>query len=317
MVKTNRKIYWVVNPACANGAGQRRWSVIEGQLRDIGLPIESSLTSGPNHATEITRWALYQGYDHIIVAGGDGTINEVVNGFYCDKGINKINAAAVLSVIPLGTGCDFARMFNLQSDLAGIQSICQGGQERACDLVRATYTNWAGNLANRFYLNVADMGLGCEIARQVNQQGKKLGGFLSFLLATLTTLAKVGCLDIRVTIDGKDVFSGPANLVAVANGQYFGGGMRIAPFAQLDDGFLDIIVLHALSRVELIINLPRVYSGRHVSHPKVSYHRGQQVNINSSDKLCVEMDGETPGMGDCRFQVLSSELRIVIPEVVT
>jgi len=314
-IETDRRIFWVVNPACGNGAGERRWLALEKALRNKGLIVNAGLTTGPNHATVISRSALYEGYDHIIVVGGDGTINETINGFYHENTDERINSAAVFSVIPSGSGCDFTRMLGLTSNLKEILSICQGGREMPCDLVRATYSNWSGQAENRFFVNVADLGLGCEIALRVNQQGKRWGGFLSFLITTLTTLAKVECKPVCMQVDGQEVFAGMANLIAVANGQYFGGGMKIAPAARLDDGLLDIIVLHGLKRGELIANLPKVYSGSHLTHPKVSLHRGRLVSITSADNLCLELDGETPGTGNCQFEVLSAELTLVVPKV--
>lgn len=315
IIKTDRQIFWVVNPACGNGAGKHRWFAVERQLRDNGLVVNAKLTTGPNHATAISRQALYDGYDHIIVVGGDGTINEVVNGFYHDKTAARINPAAAFSVIPLGSGCDFTRMLGVSHNMKEIMTLCQGGREMTCDLVKANYTNWAGDNENRVYINVADLGLGCEIALRVNQQGKRWGGFLAFLVTTLTTLAKVECQTVCLEVDGQEVFSGLVNLIAVANGQFFGGGMKIAPLARIDDGYLDVIVLRGLSRGEIITNLPRVYRGSHLTHPKVSFYRGKIINISSAEEICLEMDGETPGMGNCRFEVLKSELTLILPNV--
>jgi diacylglycerol kinase family enzyme len=177
--------------------------------------------------------------------------------------------------------------------------------------VEAKYTGWNGQIECRYFINIADIGLGSETVIRVNRNSKLLGGFLSFLTGAVSAIISYKNYNVRVTIDGILVYSGPSSLVAVANGKYFGGGMMIAPNAEINDGLLDLIILKDFKKFELIRNLPLVYKGAHLSHPKVNCYKGKEVLIDSSEEVFLEMDGETPGRASASFRIIPSDMRII------
>lgn len=309
-MEEKNKVMFVVNPISGGGRTRKQWGKVENNLRSKGYLFEVSFTEGPMHACQITCEALQMGYNHIIAVGGDGTINEVLNGFY--KQPAGGNHQAALSVLPMGTGSDFARVLQLSTKNEYIDNILHKGQEQACDVVRASYIGWDGKPASRYFINVADVGIGSETVARVNKNSKSMGGFLSFLTACLVSLYLFKNPVLTVEVDGKVLYSGKSSMVAVNNGKYFGGGMMIAPQAQIADGLLDITILLDLKKLEFLKALPSVYKGGHLNHPMIRLARGSQVRIQSQEKVYLELDGESPGIGDVLFEILPGDLKLVV-----
>lgn len=306
----NTKTMCVINPTSGNGRTKDAWSNLEKILIEEGYEFSSITTKYPEEAIEITRKALHNGYSKIIAVGGDGTINEVVNGFYI--GDKRINKHSCLSIIPMGTGSDFARTLRLPKTTEHIINLFESQNELYCDIVRTTFTDWTGNSKIRHFINVADVGVGSETVARVNRNSKLLGGFWSFLLSAVYTIFTYKNRDITVLVDEEQVFSGKACIAAVGNGCFFGGGMKIAPRAKFNDGLLDVVIVKDFGKLELLINLPKVYKGTHLDHPKVSYYQGRKVKIIPNEDIYLEMDGETPGKGAIEFEVLPSELKLFL-----
>jgi YegS/Rv2252/BmrU family lipid kinase len=301
---------FIVNPNSGNGTTAVKWTEIENGLHLNDLPYSVSYTKAPMDAVTLTRNAIEDGFDCIAAVGGDGTINEVINGFYSHG--KKINENTLFTAIPMGTGCDLARVIDLKKDLKSIIRIWEEGSIVVCDIVEAKYTGWNGQRESRYFINMADIGLGSETVIRVNRNSKVLGGFLSFLTGAVGTIINYKNRYVTVTVDGTSIYSGPSSLVAVANGKYFGGSMMIAPNAEINDGLLDIIVLKDFKKFELICNLPRVYKGAHLNHLNVNSYKGKEVLIESSEEVFLEMDGETTGRADATFRIIPSDMRILV-----
>jgi diacylglycerol kinase family enzyme len=203
-------------------------------------------------------------------------------------------------------------MFNLNINEDYIRRLLSEGKEQKCDVVSAVYVGWNKEKSIRYFINVGDLGMGSETVAKVNRSSKALGGFWSFLLAALSTTLTYKNRQMVVKVDRRDVYSGPCCIIAVANGQFFGGGMKIAPLADLNDGYLDVILVKDIGKIDLIANLFRVYKGNHLSHPKIEMFRGQKVCISSHDRMVLEVDGETAGLGDVEFTVLPGSIKILI-----
>lgn len=304
------KVMFVVNPVSGSGRTKKKWQAVEKKLRREGYHFEVRFTEKPWHAIRITSEALQAGYNHIIAVGGDGTINEVLNGFY-QPPVNGKTAAA-FSVLPMGTASDLSRALHLSNKIDYIEKLLKDGQELACDVAYASYIDWEGKPAARYFINVADVGIGSDTVARVNRNSKSLGGFLSFLIAFLTSIFCFKNPVLTVEVDGKIIYSGKSSMVAVNNGQYFGGGMMVAPDAVITDGLLDITILEDCSKSEFLITLPRVYKGKHVNHPKVRQTKGRQVKISAQEKVYLEVDGESPGIGDVEIQILPGDLKLLI-----
>lgn len=299
----------VVNPASANGTTAGVWPQLATGLREAGFEFQAYLTSGPGDATALCRRALENGATTIVSVGGDGTINEVVNGFFLED--RALNPEARLGVISRGTGCDFIRTMGIpKPGDEAIRRLAQG-RTRVLDVGRARHIDNAGNPAVRYFLNIAELGMGAETVRRVNNTSKAMGGFLSFLYGVLVTIATYRNRPVTISVDGGPSEEHTINDIVIANGRFFGGGMEIAPQALPDDGLFDVVILGDLARLELFLNLPRVYRGTHLSHPKISFRRARTVTVRSLEPVLLEVDGEQPGRAEAEITVLPGAIRVI------
>ena len=300
----------IVNPAARNGAAGRQWAQLAAKLSALGLDAETLHTARAGHASELVRDALRQGPRLVVAVGGDGTVNEVVNGFF-DAGA-PIAPDSELAVVPIGTGRDGARTYGISGKPERAIALIADGATRTIDLGRATYTAHAGGEESRIFLNIASCGLSGAVAARANRTSKRLGGTPAFLWATIATFAGWKNVPFKVTIDG-DLRELVANNTIVANGRYFGGGMHIAPGARSDDGLLDAIVFGDVGRVDLALNMHRLYRGTILRHPKASHRLARSVLVEPARPLPIEIDGEQPGVTPVRFDVLPAALRLRVP----
>ncbi len=307
MHKDEKSTLFVVNPRSAGGRTLKRWKNTEAILENERFGgYHAAYTSKVAEATEITRKALKEGYQHIIAVGGDGTINEVLNGFY-ENG-HKIAESSYFSFLSTGTGSDFQRMFPDHDFTGAVLSII--GRERIihCDTVRATYSSWAKTRECRYYINTADLGIGAETCMRVNQNSKHLGGFLTFLSAAIRTLFAHQNFQAEVLVDGITVFSGLTPEIVAANGRFFGGGIMIAPEAEIADGLLDVVIIEDISKGKFLRTMPAAYRGDHIRQSCVKTYQGQQVDITCSEAVPLETDGENPGTSNTSFEILPGDL---------
>jgi len=298
----------VVNPHSANGSTGKRWPQYLKRLRAEGYLIDFDYTSRPGDAIRITQKALKKGYTHIISVGGDGTMNEVVNGFFSDD--QQISPQAELAIFSHGTGCDFIRTLKIPKGIEGFVGVLKQGRKRLVDVGEALFYDDNGQQIHRYFLNVADVGLGGETVVRVNQQSKMLGGKLSFLIGSVVSILRYRNKVMSCEIDGKLIFNGRLNSIMVANGRYIGGGMMIAPQAELDDGFFDVIVLGDFSTWTILRYIPKIYRGTHLKIPGVSVLRGRSVVITSDETILLDIDGEQPGQGPIDFKLNPGILRL-------
>ncbi|RJO73060.1 MAG: diacylglycerol kinase family lipid kinase [Myxococcales bacterium] len=298
----DRKTFIVVNPNSANGSTRREWAHMEEAIRAAIGPFEWNFTSGPKDATRLTREAVYAGYDQIVAVGGDGTNNEVVNGFF--DGQTPLNPNCAFAFICRGTGGDFRKTFGWTTRLEEAIERIKNERTRAIDLGRFTYIGHDGRRALSHFINITSFGIGGLVDRYVNASSKALGGKLSFMIATVRAVAAYSPRPVRLTIDDGEPQELRIVNVAVANGRFFGGGMMIAPQAEPDDGLFDIVVLGDLTKWEIISGSGDVYKGAHLSQPKISHMRGRKVTAESDQEVLIDMDGEAPGRLPCEFEIL-------------
>ena len=252
----------IVNPSSWGNRTGPLWPKVKARLsRAIG-PIDTVFTDSPMAATRLTRQALKDGMEQIIAVGGDGTINEVINGFFEDG--HPINPEAMLAALTSGTGMDFRRTFDIPETLEDQIARLNESEIRAIDLGKLTYIDEDGQESTRFFGNIASFGLGGAVDRAVNRLkfSKKFGGKIAFQLGVLKGLATYRNQPVRVQVD--DTFDEVMNVKvgAVCNGQFFGGGMRVAPNAKPDDGLFDIVVVHDVGLLGFVRHLNKVYRGR-------------------------------------------------------
>ena len=241
----------------------------------------------------------------LVAVGGDGTVNEVVNG------LAEADADADLAVIPRGTGVDFVRTFEIPTVLDGAIRVALMGRPRAIDLGLATFRSWSGETRSRHFVNVASAGMSGAIAKRVNEQKSRLAK-ASYFLATFSVFARWQPGDVRVSVD-HELRSGRMRDVVVANGRYFAAGMKICPEAEPDDGLLDALLIGDVTKVDLARTLPKIYRGTHLPHPKAELLRGRVVSVDADVPLPVQLDGEQPGTTPVSFEVLPRTLRLRVP----
>jgi YegS/Rv2252/BmrU family lipid kinase len=301
---------FIVNPASANGSTRRVWARIEAILRRDFAPPVVSFTDRSNHATELARKALKAGAEMVVAVGGDGTINEVVNGFFEAGAL--INPDAVLGVISRGTGSDFIKTLGIPKEIEAACQTLLGRTTRKCDAGRFTCLDRDGKDMERYFINIADFGIGGETVERVNRTTKAFGGFVSFLYGVLSTLVAYEGKRVKVRVDDVYATEKLVNNVVVANGQFFGGGMWIAPDARIDDGFFDILVVEHMSFLESLNSIPKLYKGTHIGNSKVEHLRGKTVIAESSEVVLLDVEGEQIGRLPARFEIIPASINVKV-----
>jgi YegS/Rv2252/BmrU family lipid kinase len=288
-----QKIAFIVNPHAAAGSAGRSWPVIKALAQDRLGPFSTSFTAGPGDATRLTRQALRRGAEVVVCVGGDGTLNEVVNGLMGEEG--PIRPEARLGFIPRSTGCDLIKTVPVARELDRAMDIIRDSHTRILDLGRIRYQDSSGHPTFRYFHNVTSFGLGGEVDERVNRTTKAFGGFVSFLWATLVSLLRYDRKRVRLKVD--DCFDEEVTVwnIAIANGQYHGGGMWVAPGARVDDGLFHVTVVGDLTLPQVFLNLPRLYNGRIYQVAKVASLVGKRVEASSDQRVLLDVDGEQIG----------------------
>jgi YegS/Rv2252/BmrU family lipid kinase len=302
------RTFLVVNPRSANGDTGRRWPDISAAVAKSVGEVGSAFTDAPMHASALTASALEAGYRCIVAVGGDGTLNEVVNGFFQVKGGPPPGAS--LAVIPRGTGGDFRRTFGWSTDLRAACARIRSEATRALDVGRVSFLDADGRAAQRYFVNVASFGVSGQVDREVNRASKGLGGKATFFLASVKAMWRYRDQAVRLRADGGPWHEERMTTVAVANGQYFGGGMRVAPGADASDGVFDVTVWSGYGLLDFALKSRRIYSGTHVQLPGTRTFRARLLEAESEEEVLLDVDGEQPGRLPVRMEMLPSALRL-------
>lgn len=306
----SKKIVFIVNPHSGNGSTGRDWSHIHAVAKDRLGPFNSCLTSGPGDATRIARSNLLDGAELIVCVGGDGTLNEVVNGFMDENG--PIRTDALLGFLPNGTGCDFVRTAPIPRRIEESLDTIREGYACFIDLGRIRHKNHHDEPCIRYFHNITSFGLGGEVVARVNRTSKAFGPFISFIWGTLMTLLHYGKKSIRLKVDERYDREVTIWNVAVANGQFHGGGMRVAPEALINDGLFHITVIGDLSLAGVFRHLPKLYNGRIHEITEVSFLTGRKIEALSSEPVLLDVDGEQPGRLPVVIDMMPSAIRMLM-----
>lgn len=297
----------IVNPAAANGAVGRNWPRVRDFLQAEGAKFDAVLTEEPGHATRLARQALDDGYRTIVAVGGDGTVNEVLNGLV-EEG--SVDPEVTLGIIPCGTGADFSRTLGIPRDYVGACRHLLRLVTRLVDLGRITCLR-EGREVERYFINAAGLGFDGEVAEVANRFPKVLGGTITYLACLFISLVTYRNKNVELSFDGQHL-KGRLNSVILCNGRYFGGGMFIAPGASLDDGIFDVIILGNLNKLEVVMNVRRVYRGTHLAHPKVSLCHAKEVHVEARERMFIQAEGELIGEAPATFQIIPQALRVLV-----
>lgn len=302
------RTFFVVNPASANGTTGKLWvklaATIARSLRDFGV----AFTRGPNDAVEMTRKALEAKYECIVAVGGDGTINEVANGFLRDGVV--INPAAALGLLPRGTGGDFRRNFDWHYNFEAAVERLKTPETRPLDVGLVTFRGHDGQMVHRYFVNVASFGISGMVAGTVNSTTKILGGRASFAIASLKALSTYRDRTVQLTIDSAPAETLSVTSVAIANGKYFGGGMKVAPDADLSDGKFDVTIWSGYGLSDFIFRNRGVYSGAHITWSGTRNLRATSVRATSDDHVLIDVDGEQLGTLPIEARIIPGALRL-------
>jgi YegS/Rv2252/BmrU family lipid kinase len=234
-----------------------------------------------------------------VVVGGDGTINEVVNGV--------AGTGAELAVIHAGTAEDFGRTHGLPDRFDDAVRVALEGEPRTIDLGRVAFAG-----GERLFANVSSTGMSGAVARRANGMTKALGGRATFYYALTREFLVWKNTEVTVRVDGAER-RGRMHDVIVANGRWHGGGMKLAPDARPDDGLFDVVTIGDASKLDFVTTSPKLYSGKYLAHPKVEALRGATVEVESAEPMPIELDGEPVGTTPARFEVVPGALRVRVP----
>ena len=304
----------VVNPQSQGGRLGARWAELADTI-GRAFPFDEARTQGPGDATRLTREALRAGAERVVAIGGDGTVNEVVNGFFDDEG-RPLAPEASFALVPFGTGGDFRRTLNLPTDTAAAAAVIAANHKKKLDVGRLEYQTPSNGRALRMFANIASFGVSGVVDRLVNESGKRLGR-LSFALATVRATWSYSNQRVELVFDGDERRELAINTVAVANGRFFGGAMKVAPDAELDDGLFDVVALGDFTFGDIVKSGRRIYQGTHLAMDKVSVRRARVVEARPVDPGAVvelDVDGECPGRLPARFELVPGALWMVVPE---
>jgi YegS/Rv2252/BmrU family lipid kinase len=303
----------IVNPKSASGSTQTRWARIASDWATHYGAFNVEFTEYGGHAIKLAKKAAEEGREFIVACGGDGTINEVANGILLS------GKDAELGVLPQGTGGDFRRSLGMPSTIRRSAETLKNGTTKRIDVGKVTYLNHDDETEERFFVNIASVGLSASIIERVKTTGNlhwlafdSLRGKASFAYSTAAEVFNLNAKTIRVRFDEKEVKPLQSIVFCVANAKYFGGGMKIAPDAKLDDGLFDVINIGAISTKKIMLNLRSLYNGNHLSMDEVKHTNAARIEISTNDgtEMHIETDGELPGKLPAVFEVVPQALRV-------
>ena len=243
----------------------------------------------------------------MVAVGGDGTLNEVVNGLV------RAGGGPELATIPIGTGMDFVRTHRIPTRFEDAVRVAREGIAVPVDVGRVAYRTWAGDETERCVANVGSVGMSAAVAQRVNGMSKHAGARATFYYALVRVFREWENTHVTVELDDGVRREGPMHDVIVANGQYHGGAMWLAPEAKPDDGLFDVVVIGDITKRDFVTTSPKIYRGTYLSHPKVELLRSRTVRVDGAERLPIELDGEQVGTTPARFEVVPAALRVRVP----
>tara|TARA_R110002110_G_scaffold18688_11_gene78364 strand:- start:3343 stop:4293 length:951 start_codon:yes stop_codon:yes gene_type:complete len=307
----------IVNPRSGGGRTGRAWRVISETLEKELGPVRAHFTAAASTphflpAAALTSQALKDGAQLVIAVGGDGTINEVVNGFF-EAGA-PINPEAHLAVLNAGTGGDFRRTFDLPDDTVAGAARIASGTTRRIDIGKLTFIADDGQETDRYFNNIASFGLSGEVVRAVNKATwqKIFGGPFTFMWGTLMASATHKPQPVRIVTDTGFETVMNTGIAAVANAKYFGSGMMMAPMAEPDDGIFEVVMMRDTTLSDMLKGSGAMRNGTHLEHEKVSHTRARWLEATplGTAPVLLDVDGEAPGRLPARFEILPGAITL-------
>ena len=302
----------IVNPQAGNGRTEKIWPNIESALEKSIGSFEVLQTTCRGDATDLSRRILKEDAARLVAVGGDGHLNEVLNGFI--ENDLPVNAESRLSFVMTGTGCDFQRSLGISGKWQAAVAKLKDAKVRKIDVGKVTYTAADKTQKIRYFDNIASFGLSGAVDHCLEHSRLRdyLGGSPLFLWATIKTVFTHPNQGIRFRIDDGPEEEICSRLGLLANGRYFGGAMHAAPEAELDDGLLDLLMLKEISVAKFLWHLPKIYKGTHLKIPEIFFQKVRKFTAESSEQVILDIDGESPGYLAATFEVLPKILNLQI-----
>ncbi|MFO0977079.1 MAG: diacylglycerol kinase family protein [Planctomycetaceae bacterium] len=322
----SRTIAFIVNPQARGGRLGRAWPQIFALLQNSLSTFDQCRTLISKQQGDcriLAQEAALSGASHVIAVGGDGTLNEVVNGLLdadTQSADGSDPADPILGLLPYGTGGDFRTAIQMPFEITKAADVFQHGTVRSLDVGRVECAVGTGQMRNRAFLNVASCGISAEVSKRVNASRFRIGSRLPYFLATLKALLRYRNAALRITLDdGRDVSDLPdVKVVAIANGPWFGGNMNIAPGALPDDGLFEVIAIRDPGFLTSLRHLRHLYDGTLKNLPEVTAWQASTVRIeclSGTSNVAIELDGETPGILPATFSIQKNAIRMIVPSL--
>ena len=293
------KYLFIVNPVAGRGDGLEKWDQVKTTALKAGLNFDAVFTEAPGHAVSLAKEGMQKGYDTVVACGGDGTINEVVRGIH-EYGVRRqVN----LGIVPCGTGNDLVRALNIPLNIEKAVEILKNARVQNLDI---------GMIEGKYFMNVVGIGFDGAVANEINKNVKKLKGTAAYLYAVFKVLMQYRSPEMVINIDG-EILKGRYFLVAIGNGQYYGGGMKILPTAVPADGLLEVCVVRDVPAIEVIRMLPSIFKGNHIGHRAVKIYRGKRITVESKEEVIVQADGELLGALPMTFDLEAGAFPVLVP----
>ena len=304
----HKEWFTIVNPNAGNGKGKQDWERISSLFVRENIPVSMKFTEKKCQAIELAREAIEAGFRKIISVGGDGTLNEVVNGVFTQDRVSP--KEVVLGMIPVGTGNDWGRMFGIPLVYEGAVDVIKENKIMSHDIGLVSY--YCGNEQHsRYFINIAGLGFEAMVVNKTNRQKDKgRSNQAIYFYNLLSCLISYKKTNADIILDGRKTKSKIFS-INVGNGRYCGGGMRQTPDALPDDGLLDVTVIRDMGRIEIIKSLKLLYDGTILSHPKVDGYRCKNLKVTTESVLYTEADGESLGHTPAEFSIIPGGINVV------
>ena len=301
-------LHLVANPRSGHGAVRKSLPTLRSLLDDHGIDHEVHMTGRGGHAVELTRQVLADGGRYVAAVGGDGTVHEVVNGMLHEDG-TAVAEDAVLAVVSAGSGGDFARTFGLDRPIERlVKAHLSTEATMPLDVGRAEFTV-DGRTEVRHFANIAEVGWGADVVRRAEKLPRFVGR-VRYLLSALAAVRAANPQQVELSLAKTDAAINLVELV-VANGQFFGGGMKVAPRALPDDGLFNVLAFTG-GKAQVFTLTPKLYQGEHLPNPKIAEWQSPTASLAPAEPMLVEADGEVLGHTPASFAVVPTPLTLKI-----
>ncbi|MEW9121424.1 MAG: diacylglycerol kinase family protein [Thermotaleaceae bacterium] len=289
------KTLFIVNPTAGKGKALKPLGYIHQKLEEREISFDIKITKEKGEAEKIARWAAAEDYEKVVALGGDGTIYEILNGL--------IGRKTALGVIPLGTGNDFVKTMHIPHNIEEALDIVIRGRKKRID---------CGKANERYFMNVASIGLDAEIVQKTESIKQYISGPTAYVAGVFKTLFQYQFQKLAIDIDGLRLEE-KITLLAIGNGKYYGGGMKVTPDAQIDDGYFSICLIKELGKLKILSLFPTIFTGEHIKEPVVKLYRGKEISVRSEGPLLVNVDGDIIGKTPVIFELVEKAIDVIVP----